>query len=214
VRITGEHAFAVPREQVWAALHDPRMLAGALPGVRRLEATGPGAYAITVDVGVGSVRGAYDGTFALGDEQPPEACTVRASASGRPGSVETVARMRMDERDGGARLSYEADATVTGPLAGVGQRLVGGAARRTTEQFLAALEALILAPDGVATAPGGATQPAGAVGAAGAPGSALGAAIVRPAPTRADPKALAASALAGFALALIGVAVGRWTARR
>jgi len=224
VRITGEHAFAVPREQVWAALHDPRMLAGALPGVRRLEATGPGAYTITVDVGVGSVRGAYDGTFALGDEQAPEACTVRASASGRPGSVETVARMRMDEHDGRARLSYEADATVTGPLAGVGQRLVGGAARRTTEQFLAALEALILAPDGGATA-GGAAQAAGAAdtgGAAQAAGVAdtggaappPGAVIVPARGGGADPTALAASALAGFALALIGVAVGRWTARR
>jgi carbon monoxide dehydrogenase subunit G len=201
VKITGEHAFAVPREQVWAALHDPRMLAGALPGLRRLEATGPGAYAITVDVGVGSVRGAYDGTFALGDEQAPEACTVRASASGRPGSVETVARMRMEEHDGRARLSYEADATVTGPLAGVGQRLVGGAARRTTEQFLAALEARILEPETAGEAAPGAEPAPGGV-------------IVRPARAAAEPKALAASALAGFALALIGVAVGRWTARR
>ena len=33
-------------------------------------------------------------------------------------------------------MTYEADANVTGPLAGVGQRLMGAAARRTTEQFL------------------------------------------------------------------------------
>jgi len=196
VKITGEHAFAVPRDQVWAALHDPRMLAGALPGVRRLEATGPGAYAITVDVGVGSVKGAYDGTFELGDEQAPEACTVRAAASGRPGSVQAVARMRMAERDGGAQLSYEADATVTGPLAGVGQRLVGGAARRTTEQFLTALEAMIAAPEDAA------------------PAAAAPVALAPPPRAGADPVVVAASALAGFSLALIGVAVGRWTARR
>ena len=55
---------------------------------------------------------------------------MRANASGRPGSVEAVAQMRMrDGDDGGALLTYEADANVTGPLAGVGQRLIGGAAQ-------------------------------------------------------------------------------------
>ena len=136
MKVTGEHAFNVSREQVWEALQDPRMLGGAMPGARRLEPTGPDQYTITVDVGVGSVKGTYDGTFALTEKEEGQACTVRATASGRPGSVETVARMRLSDRDGGVLLTYEADATVTGPLAGVGQRLMGAAARRTTEQFL------------------------------------------------------------------------------
>ena len=55
---------------------------------------------------------------------------MRAHATGGPGSVEAVAQMRMrDGDDGGALLTYEADANVTGPLAGVGQRLIGSAAR-------------------------------------------------------------------------------------
>jgi len=59
MKVTGEHAFDVPRDQVWQALQDPRMLAGAMPGARRLEPTGPDQYTITVDVGVGSVKGTY-----------------------------------------------------------------------------------------------------------------------------------------------------------
>jgi uncharacterized protein len=188
MKVTGEHAFNVPREQVWAALQDPRMLAGAMPGARRLEPTGPDEYTITVDVGVGSVKGTYDGTFALTDKQEGEACTVRASASGRPGSVESVARMRLSDREGGALLTYEADATVTGPLAGVGQRLMGAAARRTTEQFLRSLETMISSP------PAAEPEARAASGVSSAE--------------------IVASGLAGFLLALVGVAVGRWTARR
>ena len=139
MKVTGEHAFRLPRDQVWAGLQDPKVLAAAMPGARRLEPTGPDEYAIIVDVGVGSVKGTYEGTFALTEKQEGEACTVRATASGRPGSVETIARMRLTDQDGGALLTYEADATVTGPLAGVGQRLMGAAARRTTEQFLSQL---------------------------------------------------------------------------
>jgi carbon monoxide dehydrogenase subunit G len=196
MKVTGEHAFNVPRDQVWAALQDPRMLAGAMPGARRLEPTGPDEYTITVDVGVGSVKGTYDGTFALTDKEEGQACTVRASASGRPGSVESVARMRLSDREGGVLLTYEADATVTGPLAGVGQRLMGAAARRTTEQFLSSLETMISSPP--AAEPQAATP---------------GAEIV-PAQRGADARAIVASGLAGFLLALVGVAVGRWTARR
>jgi uncharacterized protein len=196
MKVTGEHEFRHTRDEVWKALLDPDALAATLPGARRLEPTGPDAYAISIDVGVGSVKGTYDGTFSLTDKVEREACTVRASASGRPGSVTTEARMRLDGDDR-ARMTYEADATVTGPLAGVGQRLMGAAARRTTEQFLRALDDYIEAPPAVA--------------AAAEPGAAI---VPAPAPAPAGAKVIVASALGGFALALVGVAVGRWTARR
>jgi hypothetical protein len=100
-------------------------------------------------------------------------------------------------------MSYEADANVTGPLAGVGQRLMGAAARRTTEQFLAALDERIVS---------GAPAPAAAAGPSAEPGVAIEPAAAAPAPGGA--KAVVAGALAGAAIALIGVAVGRWTSRR
>jgi carbon monoxide dehydrogenase subunit G len=195
MKITGAHDFTSARDDVWRALQDPDALAATLPGARRLEQTGPDAYAMTVDVGVGAVRGTYDGTFALTDKVEREACTVRASASGRPGSVEAVARMRLSDGEGGARLDYEADANVTGPLAGVGQRLMAAAARRTTEQFLSALDAHLV------RGPAPAAEPSREV-------------VAAPARGGTDPKVVVASALGGFLLALVGVAVGRWSARR
>jgi carbon monoxide dehydrogenase subunit G len=195
VKVSGEHDFAASRDEVWTALHDPQVLAATLPGARRLDPTGDGEYALTVDVGVGSVKGTYDGKFSLADDVEREACTVNASASGRPGTVTAVAQMRLSDRERGAHLAYEADATVTGPLAGVGQRLMAAAARRTTEQFLSALDDHIRAPAAAAAAPGAEIEPA-------------------PAPGRTETRVILASGLAGFVLALVGVAVGRWTARR
>jgi uncharacterized protein len=201
MKVGGEHRFTHPRDEVWRALLDPAALSSTLPGARRLEPTGPDEYAITIDVGVGAVKGTYDGTFALKDKVEREACTVTASASGRPGSVTAVAQMRLKDGDGGdAVMTYEADADVTGPLAGVGQRLMGAAARRTTEQFLQALDDYI-------------TQPTAARATAAAPAEA-GREIERAAPVAADAKVIVASALGGFTLALVAVAVGRWTARR
>jgi uncharacterized protein len=198
MKVTGEHEFRASRDRVWDALQDPDVLAATLPGARSLEPKGEDEYAIAIDVGVGSVKGTYDGTFALTDKVEREACTVRATASGRPGSVTTEARMRLSADGQGSRMTYEADATVTGPLAGVGQRLMAAAARRTTEQFLSALDERIVSG-----------APAVAEPAAAEPGAAL-----VPAARATDAKVIVASALGGFALALIGVAVGRWTARR
>jgi carbon monoxide dehydrogenase subunit G len=197
MKVTGEHGFTAARGQVWDALQDADVLAATLPGARSLVPTGPDEYALTIDVGVGSVRGTYEGTFALTDKEEREGCTVRASASGRPGSVTAVARMRLSDDGQGARMTYDADASVTGPLAGVGQRLMGAAARRTTEQFLSALDERIVrgAPEVAAAEPGAAIVPAAA-------------------PPPPGAKVIVASALGGFTLALIGVAVGRWTARR
>ena len=204
MKITGEHAFVSSRESVWAALEDPQMLADAMPGVKRLDVTGPDEYAITLSIGVGSVKGSYDGTFRITDKEAPEACAVRANASGGPGSVEAIAQMRMrDGENGGALLSYEADANVTGPLAGVGQRLIGSAAKRTTREFLEGLDRQIQSPQAAPAAPEAAIPET--------------ARSFAPAPTAAkgtDPVVIALSVLAGFLLALIGVGVGRWTARR
>ena len=85
VKITGEHDFAAARDAVWNGLHDPQVLAATMPGAHRLDPTGPNEYVITVSVGVGSVKGTYDGVFAVTDTADGEACTVRATASGRPG---------------------------------------------------------------------------------------------------------------------------------
>jgi uncharacterized protein len=203
MKITGEHAFVSSRERVWAALEDPQMLANAMPGVKRLDVTGPDEYAITLSVGVGSVKGTYDGTFRITDKAQGESCAVRANASGGPGSVEAVAQMRMRDGDnGGALLSYEADANVTGPLAGVGQRLIGSAAKRTTREFLEGLDRQIQSPEAAPSEQ--AATPEKARSFAPAPATARGM----------DPVVIALSVLAGFLLALIGVGVGRWTARR
>jgi uncharacterized protein len=215
MKITGEHAFVSSRERVWAALEDPQMLANALPGVKRLDVTGPDEYALTVSVGVGSVKGTYDGTFRITDKLEGESCAVRANASGGPGSVEAVAQMRMrDGESGGALLTYEADANVTGPLAGVGQRLIGSAAKRTTREFLEGLDRQIQSPQaGEGMGPEGAPAEAASAEAA-APAERRTFAPVPAARRGADPVVIALSVLAGFLLALIGVGVGRWTARR
>jgi carbon monoxide dehydrogenase subunit G len=148
VKIDGNHRFALPREQVWKALLDPQVLADTLPGLKRLDIIDSEHYNITIEVGVGVIKGVYDGTFQLKVIDPGERCEIRGAARSPQGSVDAVAEMRIaDAPGGGAIMNYTAETTVTGLLAGVGQRMIGAVARRLTDQFLTSVEQAVLAGD-------------------------------------------------------------------
>ncbi|MBJ7604210.1 MAG: carbon monoxide dehydrogenase subunit G [Candidatus Dormibacteraeota bacterium] len=203
MKVTGDHSFSAERNRVWAALQDPQTLASTLPGVKSLEVTAPDRYAITAAVGVGAVKGTYSGTFAAEDKVEPEACVLRGSGRGSGGNVEVVVSVRLAERDGGGTfLTYDADATVTGALAGVGQRMVVAASRRTSDQFFSALDRVLTE--------GPAEQPTdiAAASSRGVPASA-GTFFRPPAAGTDSTRSLLIGLGTGFLLALIGVAVGR-----
>jgi uncharacterized protein len=203
VRIEGTYRFEANREDVWRALQDPAILAETLPGVSRLEVVGPDRYDLTASMGVGAVTGSYDGTFSVEDKQELESCTIRGSARGAGGSVEVEARIRLEGNDRATALVYDADAAVAGALAGVGQRMVTAVAKKTTQEFLDAVAHALTSPREPAAAAAkteGAPEPARV--------------YERPEPKAKDMRTFVAGVAVGFALAMAGVAVGRWTARR
>jgi carbon monoxide dehydrogenase subunit G len=199
MKVAGSYSFSRGRDEVWRALQDPQTLAATLPGVTRLEVVGPDRYALAAHVGVGSVKGLFEGTFAVEDKKDSESCVLRGSARGGSGSANVEAAVRLSDNDGGGTLlNYDASATVTGPIAGVGQRMIAAASKRMAAQFFGAVDAY----DGTAAA---------STVAPGAPVT-TGQVFERPA-TRPDPSTFVRGMIAGFALALAGVAVGRWSAR-
>jgi carbon monoxide dehydrogenase subunit G len=198
VKVEGQYTFRKGREEVWKALQDPQTLAATLPGVKRLEVVAPDRYAVAAHVGVGSVKGLFDGTFSVEDKKDFESCVLRGSARGASGAAQVEAAVRLSDGDnGGTTLDFEADATVNGPIAGVGQRMIAAASKKMASQFFSAVDSY----DGAA---------APAEDRAGAPERAV---FERPPAQAADSNTFIKGVAVGFALALIGVAVGRWTAR-
>ena len=202
MKVAGQYTFRKGREEVWKALQDPQTLAATLPGVKRLEVVGPDRYAVAAQVGVGSVKGLFDGTFSVEDKKEFESCVLRGSARGASGAAQVEAAVRLsDGENGGATLDFQADATVSGPIAGVGQRMIAAASKKMATQFFSAVDSY----DGTAA-------PAEAQTAA-TERAAVGRVFERPASPASDSKTFVQGVAVGFALALIGVAVGRWTAR-
>jgi carbon monoxide dehydrogenase subunit G len=201
VKVEGRHTFSKSRPDVWGALQDPETLAATLPGVTRLEVTAPDRYTVAALVGVGSVRGVFEGTFSVEHKRELESCVLRGAARGASGSAQIEAKVRLADLDGGTALEYSADASVGGPIAGVGQRMIATASKKMATQFFNALDAY---EPGAARAP----EERAADVAAKAPRT-----VFERAPAAAADGAFLRGLVAGFALAIAGVAVGRWTAR-
>ena len=92
MKLEGAYDVPAPREKVWDAFQDPEQLRQAIPGCEKLEATGPDEYKATMKVGVGGVKGTFEGKVCLSDKKPPESYKMAVEGSGGPGFIrgETV----------------------------------------------------------------------------------------------------------------------------
>jgi carbon monoxide dehydrogenase subunit G len=140
VELSGEHRFDMPREVVWTALLDPRVLQATIPGCERLVETAPGCYDLSMRVGIGSVRGSYRGNVRMADLRPGESYTLAVSGAGLPGSVNGSAFVTLSGDGESTLIRYRGDFNAQGAIARAGSRPLAGAARLLIGQFFRAIE--------------------------------------------------------------------------
>lgn len=140
MKISGSHVLRAPRQQVWDALQDPAVLVVTIPGCHELRRDGEDTYAARVHAGVASIKGTYDGRVRLADQDPPNSYTLRATGSGSPGTIDATATVSLTDESGRTRVDYDADAVIGGAIAGVGQRVVAGVAKRNAATFFDAVD--------------------------------------------------------------------------
>ncbi|MFO7172635.1 MAG: carbon monoxide dehydrogenase subunit G [Bacillota bacterium] len=135
VQFSGTEAIRAPKEQVRQFILDPNQVGRCLPDLQELTVADPTHATAIVKVGVGPVRG----RFKLDIELQPggDAATIHVRGSGMGSSLSMMSEVRLEETPEGTNLHWQADASVSGPLASVGGRLLEGQARKTVEQLFA-----------------------------------------------------------------------------
>ena len=208
MRIAGTALLTAPPEAVYDNLQDGRVLAATIPGVQSLEQLSDNHYKLSITAGVASIKGTYDGEVILSQQNRPESFVMTASGAGAPGTVKADVTVRLEERDGGTLLSYDADAVVGGMVGGVGQRMITGVAKKMAGVFFKGIDGVIangIPAAEVAAAPGEVPAVAGVAEAAPVPAAA--AARVR-VPEGTSTATVLASAALGAGIALAGVLAG------
>lgn len=146
MKIDGAHEIPAPRQRVWEAFLDPERLKQAIPGCEKLEVIGEDEYKATMKVGVGAVKGTFEGKVRITEKNAPDSYKMAVEGSGGPGFVRGEAAITLSDTATGTRVAYSADVQVGGLIAGVGQRMLGGVTKMMADQFFNRMSELLQAP--------------------------------------------------------------------
>jgi len=144
LKITGKQSIQAPRQEVFSRLIDPESIASCLPGVEKLEKVGDNEYSMSMNVGIGMVKGTYTGKVRLSNMNAPTDYQMYVDGSGRPGFIKGTGSVRLTEGENNSTdIEYDGDVEVGGPIGSVAQRMLGGVANRMVGQFFGCIEAKI-----------------------------------------------------------------------
>jgi carbon monoxide dehydrogenase subunit G len=98
-----------------------------------------GRYAALVEIGVGSIKPAFETVVTIDERAFPE---MSASGEGEAGdsSFEMDSWMHLEERDDGTGVDWSTEADVFGRIANMGQRMINPVANRVVKRFFDRVE--------------------------------------------------------------------------
>ncbi|MCW5853154.1 MAG: carbon monoxide dehydrogenase subunit G [Anaerolineae bacterium] len=144
MKIHGSYTFDAPQDEVWALLMDPQAIAKAIPGVENFHPIGENDYEAQLKLGLGAISGQYAGRVTISDVDAPTHYKMTVGGKGQRGFVNGHGEINLEPQDAKTVVHYTGDAALGGQLAGIGQRLVEGAARTLINQGFKSLEAQLV----------------------------------------------------------------------
>lgn len=141
MQLSGKQTLPAPPAKVWTLLLDPSTLARIVPGLTRLEPTGENTFKSVFDIKLGPVSGSFTGNLQLEEVEEPERFTLKMQQSSKVGNASAVVKIElMPVGEAETDLSFKGDVKLSGLLASMGQRVIGGVANTLTKQFFQNLE--------------------------------------------------------------------------
>ncbi len=144
MKIAGSFTVAAPVDRTWRAIKDPQVVGSCLPGCEEIEAVSPKLYRARIGVKLGPISAKFAAEVEVLEEKPPVrvVSVTRGEEGGRASHIRSENVLTLEPADdGGTRVSYEADMTVTGRLAKFGFGVMKKKAQSLAAEFAGNLEA-------------------------------------------------------------------------
>ena len=135
MHVNGSHHFNASKQVVYDLMMSKDALTHCLPGCESMDEIGEDTYRAILKIGIAGIKGTYSCTITTTDKAPLESWTLTVEGQAKTGNVKGVGNFTIVENDDGTELKYEGEADIMGPLAGVGQRMIGPASRMIIGKF-------------------------------------------------------------------------------
>ena len=141
MQLTGKHVVDAAPEKVWDMLMDTDTLARIVPGISRLEKTGDNTFKSVLEIKLGPVSGSFTGNLQLEEITEQKGFTLKVQQNSKIGNANAAIKIDLLQIDTcQIEISFNGDVRMTGLLANMGQRVMGGVANTLTKQFFANFE--------------------------------------------------------------------------
>ncbi|MEJ7837593.1 MAG: carbon monoxide dehydrogenase subunit G [Thermomicrobiales bacterium] len=140
MQLSGEHLSKASPERVWEFMLDPEVLKASLPGCERLDPIGEDEYSATMTIGIGMIKGKYEGNVKITDKQEPNSYRMHLDGKGPQGQMTGDGLIEFIPEGTGTRIKWSGDANVRGVLARIGSRVIQPAAKTIVGQFFKKME--------------------------------------------------------------------------
>jgi len=139
--IFSSYTFNAPPDRVWDLLMDPVAISSCIPGCNKFEPDGEDRYKVTLTVGLAAITGTYDGTVVLEEKALHTSYRLVVEGQGRAGFVKGSSVIALRQVGESTAVDVSGAVHTGGPIARVGQRLIGSVAKMMMDRFFACLQA-------------------------------------------------------------------------
>ena len=122
-------------ERVYSLVTDPQEVAGCLPGLQRLDVRSPEEFDAVVKVGVSFIRGDFALRFRAVEKKPASGAKFAVHGAGMGSAVDMEITLGISPGSSGASMRWQAEATVSGKIASLGQRIMEAQAGKIIGEF-------------------------------------------------------------------------------
>lgn len=141
MKITGQHIVQTDVATLWPMLQDEEVLAKISPGVSKITKESDDNYTAISEINIGPVRGSFEGDLTLTDIIDNETMTLNLSQKSLIGNAKATIKMSLLQlEDAKTQINYEGSAKVSGRLATMGQRILGGVIKTLSKQVFKELD--------------------------------------------------------------------------
>lgn len=138
--VQGNHPIVGSVQEVWTHLMDPEVLERITPGITALNDLGNNKYQAQSKVKIGPVKGAFVGELHIRNKIENREATLVIDQKSKIGNVVAEIKIHLIALDEAVEINYKGEAKLSGKIALMGQRIIGGVISSLSKQFFNALD--------------------------------------------------------------------------